>query len=104
MTVGWVNVGDVNSGNGALTVGGQLTSATKSSGGNASRIRVYFPNQGGTNYVPMISFYSLGTPGNDNDIEQPVIEYMNSTYFEVYLYEIRSTQQNLRMFVSLMKY
>lgn len=102
MTVGYVNVGDINNGNGSLSVGGGLSSASKSSGNGRSTVRVNFPAQG--SYVPMISFQSLGNEDNDNDLEQPVIITVASTYFTVFLDETSSTSQNLRMFVMLMKY
>lgn len=105
MTAGYVNIGDISGGaTSGLGVGGGILSASKTIDNGTSVVTVNFASQVNTNYVPMISFHSMGARNDDNDFEQPVIISQTATSIQVFLDETNSVSQNLRMYVLLMKY
>ena len=103
ITAGNVLIGDVASGT-STTIGGDVTSASKSNSGSSSTITVNFADQGSTNFVPMISLTSLGTTDDDNNVETPVILNITATSFDIYLTETSVTTQNLRINIILMRF
>jgi hypothetical protein len=103
ITAGHVLIGDLASGT-STTIGGDITSASKSNSGSSSTITVNFADQGSTNFVPMISLTSLGTADDDNDVETPVIRNITATSFDIFLNETNGTTQNLRINIMLMRF
>ena len=93
---GTVSIGDINAGT-AVSVSGGITSATKTNNGGRSTITVNFTSLGTTNYIPMISFTSLGNANDDNDFEAPIIRNITASSFEIFLDETNSVIQNLRI-------
>ena len=103
--VGSIDIGDVNNGTSTSNPTGIVSSATKTSGSGASTITITIPNQGGTNYIPILTLEGFsGTESNDTDLEQPVIRNKTSTSFDVYLLERTGDVQNLRLNVMIMRY
>jgi hypothetical protein len=100
---GYVLIGDVASGI-STAVGGGITFASKSNSGSSSTITVNFPDQGNTNFVPIISIISLGTADDDNDLETPVILNVTSTSFDIFLNETNGTTQDIRINILLIPF
>jgi hypothetical protein len=96
VVAGSVYISDINSGT-TVTVAGGITSAIKTNPTGRSVIIVYFNDLGTTNYLPMLSFTSLGNADDDNDFESPIVRNINTNSFEIYLDETNSVVQNLRI-------
>ena len=101
--VGYVDIDDIGAGTTA-TVGGDLSSATKTNGSGISTITVNFPDLGHTNYSVQITTESQGTIGLDNDIYPPVVDTKTSSSFEIYAEELASVVQDLVFGVQITEY
>jgi Concanavalin A-like lectin/glucanases superfamily len=104
ITKGYVDVGDIGGTSGVLSIGGNITSASATTTIGTSTITVNFTDQGSLLYVPMLSFHSMGTLNDDNDLEEPIIFNRTTSSFQIYLDETLSVLQNLRVYIMIMPY
>lgn len=100
MLVGTVVVGDVGDSQTdlSLTVGGDITSATKTTDTDKAIVTVNFSSLGDTTYaVSMMIEGTNATKDADNDLEEPIIYDKTATSFTVYLDENLQTSQSITL-------
>lgn len=102
---GFANVGDMGSFDSNVgSFGGVVTNVSKSSDANSSEMTVTIENQEDANYVVMTSVRSLGNPGLDNDIHQPVVTDQTATSFKVLIEQTNNVTQDLRLMFVIQRY